>query len=118
MARFYGEVGYGESVETVPGVWEDVIKARKYYGDVLRNTRRLDGGEKLNNDISVSNSISIVADAYAHEHFFAMRYVEWAGVRWTVTNVEVQSPRLILQIGEVYNGEIANSDTAGDTPRV
>lgn len=117
MARFYGEVGYAESVETVPGVWKDVIVERKYYGDVLRNTRRLDGGEKINNDISVSNSISIVADAYASTHFFAIRYVKWAGVYWTVTTVEVQSPRLTLQIGEVYNGETGNSSPAGETPR-
>jgi hypothetical protein len=45
-----------------------------------------------------------MADAYANEHFFAIRYVEWAGVLWTVSMVEVQSPRLLLRLGEVYNG--------------
>lgn len=104
MARFYGEIGYGESVETVPGVWEDVITEQAYRGDVLRNTRRLEKGEGLNSDITVSNSISIVADAYANEHFHAMRYVNWMGTRWIITTVEVQRPRLILQLGGVYNG--------------
>lgn len=104
MAKFFGEVGYGQTVETVPGVWEDVITERKVYGDVLRNTRRLVSGEKINNDLTVGNSISIMADAYANTHFFAIRYVRWAGVNWTVTDVEVQRPRLILQLGEVYNG--------------
>lgn len=107
MAKFYGEIGYAESVETVPGVWKDVIVERKYYGDVLRNTRRLDNGETLNSDMSVSNSISILADGYANEHFFDMRYIRWAGSVWMVSNVEVQTPRLILQIGGVYNGETA-----------
>jgi len=104
MARFYGRIGYGESVENAPGAWSDEITERLYYGDVIRNARNLRDGEQLNKDLSVQNSISIVADAYANDHFFAIRYVEWAGVLWTVTTVEVVSPRLLLRLGEVYNG--------------
>lgn len=105
MAKFTGKVGYGTtSVETAPGVWNDVIVEREYYGDILRNTLRLQSGESVNDDLSVSNSISIVADAYAYEHFFAIRYVEWAGTRWKISNVEVQRPRLLLRLGGVYNG--------------
>jgi len=107
MAKFYGEIGYGISVETVPGVWEDVITERRYFGDVLRNTRRLQDGQSVNNDLTVNNSISIVADAYASQHFFAIRYVKWMGALWTVTDVEVQSPRLLLRLGGVYNGPTA-----------
>lgn len=104
--KFFGQVGYGEAVESPSGsgVWVDVIVEKQYFGDVVRNTRRLQDGEYLNNDLTVSNSISIVADAYANNHFFAIRYVTWQGVRWTVSDVEVQPPRLILRLGEVYNG--------------
>lgn len=104
MARFFGRIGYGTSVEGEPGVWADEIVEREYYGDIIRSTRELNDGENLNADLSVQNSISIVADAYANDHFFAIRYVEWAGVLWTVSSVEVQSPRLLLRLGEVYNG--------------
>ena len=104
MARFFGRIGYGESVETAPGVWADEIIEHSYFGDVIRNARNLREGENLNPDLSVQNSISIVADAYANEHFFAIRYVEWAGTLWTISSVEVQSPRLLLRLGEVYNG--------------
>lgn len=106
MARFFGEIGYGESVEssTEPGVWEDVITEYSYYGDINRNARNLVPGETLNDNISVGNSISVVADAYANEHFHAIRYVKWAGVAWKVTDVEVSAPRLILTLGEVYDG--------------
>lgn len=107
MARFYGVIGYGETVETAPGVMQDVIVEHKYYGDVLRNTRQLKEGDKINNDLSVGNSISIVADAYANNHFFAMRYIKWMGSLWTLTDVEVQSPRLILRLGGRYNGPTA-----------
>lgn len=104
MAKFYGRVGYGKPVETKPGVWVDQITEKLYFGDVIRDTRKLVDGEALNDDLSVGNSISIVATAYAKEHFFAIRYVEWAGVLWTVPTVEVQGPRLILRLGGVYNG--------------
>lgn len=106
MARFYGSVGYGETVESPSGsgVWVDQITEAPYFGDVTRDTRQLIEGDKLNDDISVQNTITIVADQYAIEHFHLIKYVEWAGVRWTVTSVEVQSPRLLLRLKGVYNG--------------
>jgi hypothetical protein len=111
MAKFYGKVGYGESVEKASGVWVDEITERSYFGDVVKNIRKLTEGESVNNDISVNNSIEIVADAYAYEHFFAMRYIEWQGARWTVSDVEVRRPRLLLRLGGVYNGPIADPVT-------
>ena len=111
MARFYGEVGYANTVESPvdSGIWIDSITEYSYYGDVIRNTRKLDSGENLNNDVSVNNSISIIADEFAIEHFFNIRYVRWSGVLWTVTNIDVQSPRLILNLGSVYNGPTLRS---------
>lgn len=104
MAKFYGKIGYGETVEIAPGVYEDVIVEKSYYGDVIRNTRRLQEGENLNSNITIGNSISIMADAYAYDHFFNIRYIWWAGTRWTVSDVEELRPRLILRMKEVYNG--------------
>jgi hypothetical protein len=105
MARFFGRVGYATGpTETSPGVWVEGIVEREYYGDILQNIRRLQEGPSVNPDLDVQNSISVVADAYAMDHFFAIRYVVWAGVYWTVTSVEVQSPRLVFRLGEVYNG--------------
>lgn len=106
MARFAGKVGFGELTE-IPsgsGVLKDVITEYSYSGDVVRSARRLEEGDKVNNDITLENSLSIVADEYANEHIFAMRYAEWAGKRWKVTKVEVQRPRLILRLGGIYNG--------------
>lgn len=104
MAKFFGEIGFGLSEETSPGVWDDVITEKPYFGDVIRNSRQLEDGNSVNTDISVGNSISIVADAYASENFFAMRYIKWAGTLWTVQSVVVERPRLILRLGGVYNG--------------
>lgn len=113
MAKFRGVVGFGISTETAPGVWQDVITERTYSGDVVRNSRQLREDAKVNDDLAVVNSISIVMDAYAKETFFAIRYIRWMGSLWKVTDVEVQRPRLILRLGGVYNGE---TPAIADTP--
>lgn len=110
--KFYGVVGYSETVEETgdrEGNWiPDQITERKYYGDVIKNSRRYDvNNDSTNDNLNINNSISILADAYAYNHFFAMKYVRWMGTYWKITNVEVQRPRLILTIGGVYNGPTA-----------
>lgn len=105
MTRFSGAVGFATSTEVRPGVWEDTIVERSYFGDVIRTSRRLQADDdSVNDDIASENSISIVADPYASEQFFAVRYVRWAGTLWEVPSVEARSPRLILRLGGVYNG--------------
>ena len=103
MAKWCGIIGYAEQVETTPGVWSEQITERKYYGDVIRNNRRLQSAGKLNDDINVGNEISIIADPFANNNFHSMRYVEFMGTKWKVATVDVQYPRLILSLGEVYN---------------
>lgn len=102
MAKFYGKIGYGETTEDGSGVWKDNITEREYYGDLVRNTRRLQTSDQLNNNINVANEISILADPFANQNFHLMRYVEFMGTKWNISNVEVMYPRLILTIGGVY----------------
>ncbi len=106
MARFHGVVGFGSSIETSEhsGVWEDVIIELPYRGDIVKNNRKLEGANGVNDNITVGNSISIVADSYAIEHFLDIKYVRWNGNLWIVSTVTVQRPRLLLDLGSVYNG--------------
>ena len=105
MAKYFGKIGYAESVETAPGVWEEKIVERSYYGDLLSNSRNLESSGDLNDDINVSNKISIVSDPYAQLNFHAMRYIEWMGAKWKVSTVDASTlPRLILTTRGLYNG--------------
>lgn len=103
MTRWGGVIGYAETLEIEPGVWSEEFTERKYYGDLLRNSRRLQGTQQINDDITISNQISILADPYAVQHFHAIRYAELFGTKWKVSSVEVQYPRLILELGGIYN---------------
>ena len=108
MAKWFGKIGFANTIETSPGIWEEQITTHEYFGDVYRNTRRLQTTDQVNDDINISNEISILADPFANENFHAMRYAEFMGTPWKITNVEVKYPRLILTLGGLYtNGEQA-----------
>jgi len=104
MAKFYGVVGFVKTMEIKPGIWDEQTIEHNYYGDITRMNGSFQPSNGVNDNINVSNSISIVSDPFANENFQYMRYVEFMGTKWKVTNVEIQSPRLLLTIGGVYNG--------------
>lgn len=104
MAKWCGVVGFAETFEDAPGVWKEKITERKYYGDFVTNVRRIQSPDKVNNDITISNGISIVCDPYAIQNFHSIRYAVYMGVKWKVDSVEVMHPRLKLSLGGEYNG--------------
>jgi hypothetical protein len=106
MARWHGKVGYSETVETTPGVWTSVDTVREYYGDVLRNTTRWSrNSDSVNDDLTVSTQINILADAFAFQKFHSIKWIEFMGVKWVVESVDpTKPPRLLLTLGGVYNG--------------
>jgi hypothetical protein len=108
MAKFFGKIGYIETVETAQSVWEEQKSEIEYYGDVLSNRRTWERSQGVNDDTNVNNRISIVADDKAFKSFHLMRYVEWMGAKWKILSIEVQRPRIILTLGGVYNDENSN----------
>lgn len=103
MAKFRGKVGFAETVETEPGIYVEQIVEKTYSGDLLRNLRRLESSGGINDNINISNEISILADPYANHHFHSMRYVEFGGAKWKVSSVDATKyPRLVLTLGGVY----------------
>lgn len=105
MTRYSGVIGYAEQADWNNGVWEnDRVVERHYYGDVQKLSRNLQNGSSVLPDITVSNTISVIADAYAYNNFANIKYVMWAGTRWSVSSIEVNRPRINLTLGGVYNG--------------
>lgn len=104
MAKFFGKIGFVIPINVGDSVYEEKPIEKDYYGDVLKNNRRWENGDGLNDNVNLNNTISILSDAYSNQNFANIRYVKWMGSYWKVTNIEVQRPRLILTIGGVYNG--------------
>ena len=105
MGRFYGQIGFLITEETAPGVWEEQIVERPYYGDVLKHRMNWNSSEHLNDNITLHNDFSIVADTFAYKSIGAMKYVKWQGALWKVSSAEIEYPRIRITIGGVYNGE-------------
>lgn len=106
MSKYYGTIGFGEDVETRPGIHKMEWTEKKYQGDVIENARRVTASsESTNDDLTVSNQISILADPYAYKNFHLMRYATYMGVKWRIINVRVLYPRLILTLGGEYHAD-------------
>lgn len=114
--RTSGVIGYAEQQKTAPGVWEDVIVEKRFRGDVLRPSSGVEENGKVNDDVKVSNSLSIVATAYHSAHVFDIRYISWQGKKWKVTSVDVLPPRINVRLGGLYHGPTAEApgDPAGN----
>ena len=105
MNKFYGTVGFEVTEETSPGIWEAHTVEHGYSGDLIRHIDRYDSGNKVNANYSINNQISIVCDPYALENFQFIKFVRFLGTAWRVSSVEVNYPRLLLNLGEVYPEE-------------
>ena len=105
MAKWFGQIGYVQEVQTAPSVWTSEETVREYFGDVIRNTSRWSTNQdSTNDDLTINNQISIVADPFAYQNFHSMKWIEFMGAKWKITSVEPKYPRLILTIGGVWNG--------------
>lgn len=103
MAKFAGVIGFEETKETSPGVYSENIVEHFYYGDITKNYRRLENSGEVNDNVTLSNEISVVCDEYAYRNFASARYVNFMGAKWKINSIEVRHPRLVLNIGGVYN---------------
>lgn len=107
MAKFHGIIGFIKTEETRPGVWDEQVTERTYYGDIHRISRRSESSGNLNDNINISNQISIIADPYAKDNLYSIKYVEFMGAKWKVSNVTAEYPRMTLDLGGLYNGKQA-----------
>ena len=101
--RYCGKLGFADEVEeTAPSVFTEKMTERTYYGDVLEFGRQMQVGDKVNPDITVGNQLSVLADPFANDHLYDLRYAVFMGQKW-----QVQYPRLILTLGGLWNGSTA-----------
>lgn len=102
--RYSGKFGFAVPTETVPGVWKDVVTERDYIGDVVQRTETFSVADSVIPQYRTTTSISVLCDGVLKESYKGLRYVEYMGENWVAASVVMQWPRIIVYIGEVYNG--------------
>ena len=105
MSKFYGKVGYIRTEEKRPGIYEEIVTERFYYGDITRRSLRWENTGAINDSINLTNEISIIADPYCYEHFSELRYIEFMGAKWKIASIQVERPRITLTLGGLYIGQ-------------
>lgn len=103
MARFAGKIGFVRTVEKEGSVWEEETIEKAYKGDIVRDARRWDKPTEVNDDLTISNEITIVADSYMWNNWAFIKYVVWNNVKWKVNYIEINRPRIRLTLGGIYN---------------
>lgn len=104
MSKWYGKVGFTKTNEYEPGNWEEEVIERNYYGDVITTRWKRQSSGNVNDEINLSNQISIVADQYIQQNCGNLAYVEYMGTNWSITDFDIQFPRIILSVGGIWNG--------------
>ncbi len=109
--RWHGRIGFVITVqdEIKPSKWVEKAIEKQYYGDILKNNFRWESGSSVNDDINISNRISVIADNYMTSNLQCMKYIEISGAFWKINSIDIQAPRLILEIGGIWNGKRADS---------
>lgn len=106
MNRFYGTVGFVSTEESTssPGVFEERVVEKRYYGEFLSSGYRRDDNQVINPNIHLSNRVSLLTDPYAFEHASYIAYVKIAGTKWAVSSIEFQGKRLVCSFKGIYEG--------------
>lgn len=110
--KFSGQIGFWKKdIEVKSGVYKPSIVEKNYVGDVLKNSRNFQSVENQQNDnLVVSNRLSIISDIYLQQNWSSIKYVVWNGVKWKVKSVDViPHPRVIIELGGVYNETTSTS---------
>lgn len=108
MSKWIGSIGFAINGEIEPGLWVDEVVEKTYKGELLSDRWRRQNSGGINDNINLSNTVSIIANPYAYEHCSSIVYVVIKGKKWKVTDIDAATPpRLILTVGGVYNGEQA-----------
>lgn len=103
--RWAGVLGFGISEHNPQtGKSRVSIQERQYYGLVLENSRSWRSDDQINDDLVLSNRLSILIDEYAIENQDKIKYASFNGTYWKVTRIGIDYPRMTLTLGGVYNG--------------
>lgn len=103
MPKCSGVIGYALAGETQPGVWSEEIVEKKYYGDIVRDNRRIVDQGEVNGSVNISNNISIVSNSFMLENMAFMRYITFMNSKWKISSVEIKPPRIVITLGGLYN---------------
>lgn len=102
--RWSGKLGFTELTEVSPGRIEDVITEHPAMGDVDNRTGTVRVGDEVLPQIGTTTAVSVLFGSGERLDFSKLRYVTHRGTRWVPSSIVEEPPRVLIFIGEEYNG--------------
>lgn len=103
MTRYSGVIGFAlDDVETSPGVYKQAYSEHKVVGTELGQDFNIQNETTINDTITLSTRISIVADRYSFEHIDRIKYMTYQGQTWKVNSATPNRPNIILSLGKIF----------------
>ena len=106
--KYTGKIGFAVMKNEGEGIYTEEIEEKVYYGDLLSS--RWNNENNQNSPLVVNcffvilnNSISVICDKYLSENISVIRYITYKNSKWCITGIEIQPPRIIINIGGIYN---------------
>lgn len=107
--KWSGKIGFYVDEEVIKdgigtGIWKPQIVERSYTGNIVRDYRSQENtNDKVNEDVTISNNISVILDRYLDSHICDIKYITFKGVKWKVKGFTINHPRIDISIGGIYN---------------
>ena len=106
MARYKGRVGFVIPIDDqFTGIVHDDAVEKIFFGKVLEHSRKWQTSDTVTDDLHLGNQIAITGNDYAFKYASAIRYCEYMGGFWKVTDMKIKGREIILTLGGVYNGK-------------
>lgn len=103
--KYVGNIGFlSSNTEVTGGIATQPIISKRYFGEIITTSSRLQTQDKINPDVTINNSIAILLDGYLNNNLSNIVYVEFLNKKWSVSSIELRHPRVILSLGGLYNG--------------
>ena len=102
--KYSGKIGFAVVKNKGNGIYSEEIEEKVYYGDLLSSRwNNESNGNSTNTNIKLNNSISVICDSYLADNISVMKYITYKNSKWCVTGIEILPPRVIINVGGIYN---------------
>lgn len=102
--RYSGALGLVEQTEVRPGIWEETVTEVPVLGTVRQATEVLPNVDSVLPQHTTTTSISVPARGVGPLDNSNIRYITYKGHRWQISSIVDEPPRIVVYIGEKYNG--------------
>ena len=105
MNRVIIKLGFSYTRDDGHGVWKQVNTEKVYKAEITSHKWYLNREKDTPNvSYKTGESFSVLMDSFLQENLGYITYVVLNGVKWDISSIDVQRPRVHITPGGMYHG--------------